>query len=264
MKKLFLLVVAVAMIGMYSCTKDNNGNGPGSETETGVAGFGDRVAEDVEVGEKFLLPEGVEIVGGIQGITPMYANLKSTSDDPLTYDEIDEMYGLGGQFITLVMQFVNGNDDPTEVLFKPGLIFEIVDGLGYDITEFQRGMILTQMLVNLDGGETKTVALNLFCFNKGLNGSAFSVEYKAVGVTENELMLDLLFYVNNERYDWLGDTNDVLLGEISMGQLTNEEAAILIANIQQLIWWITDHTHPDALTKEEVLSKLNELVGSHT
>ncbi|WP_282038068.1 hypothetical protein [Saccharicrinis aurantiacus] len=257
MKKLFLLVVAVAMIGMYSCTKDNDGTSSGSEVG-GIAGMGDRVAEDVEIANKFLLPEGVELVGAVTGVAPVNANLKSAS----TTDAL----GLGGQFITVVMEFLNNSQNAQQIVFEPGLIFQLAEDQGVDINAFQRGIVLTQMIVNLDNvaGTTK-VTLNLFCVNEGFEGSAIGIEYEIVGTTSDPQLLSLIGFINNTPVgEFNGDEDDVqfITNPAYLATLTPAEQEDLIVALQELIWWITDNTHPYAYTKEQIQAKINEVLGT--
>ncbi len=261
MKKFLVYFMAVAMIGMFSCSKEED-----SSVETGYPGMGSRVDEALTISEEFVLPEGVEISSKIVGTTPTYStDLKSTSDDIV--DVVTN--NLGGEFITLVFDIINNNMEDLIVELPAGLMFEIVDSeleaAGYTAEDFQKAIVLNYVNVGVGANDTTTVVLNLFCLNKGLNGSTLadpgvSLAYEIVGVTDAESVLTLINAINEIPYNYLDEAiSDTFVNVIEEGEYTDAELAYFTENIQKILWYLTNHSSEYAMTKAEICEALQGL-----
>ncbi len=263
MKKILVYVMAVTMIGMFSCSEEED-----SSAEIGYPGMGSRVDEALTISEEFVLPEGVEISSKIVGTTPTYStDLKSNSDEVV--DVVTN--GLGGQFITLVFDIINNNMEDLIVELPAGLLFKLIDDIiiidevGYSIEDFQRGIVLNYVNVGVGANDTTTVVLNLFCLNKGLNGSTLSepgvcLEYEIVGTTDAESILTLIDAINVEPYQYLDESiSDTFINIIEEGEYTDSELAYFTENIQRMLWYLTNHSSEYAMTKAEICEALQGL-----
>ncbi len=262
MKKFLVYFMAVAMIGMFSCSKQDD-----SDIDTGYPGMGSRVDEALTISHEFVLPEGVEISSKIVGKTPTYATaLKSAADDDIE-DVVTN--NLGGEFITLVFDIINNNMDALTVELPAGLLFQIVDenleGSEYEASDFQKAIVLNYVNVGVGANDRTTVVLNLFCLNKGKNGSTLadpgvSLEYEIVGVTDAESVLTLIDAINEEPYEYLDERiGDTFVNTIEEGQFTEEELAFFTENVQRILWYLTNHNSEYAMTKEEIIEALKGL-----
>lgn len=190
MKKLLVYFMAIAMVGMFSCTKDDNGTQEKEQEQeysSLIPGMGDRRSEDVEISEKFVLPEGVEITSKIVGVAegdPLRASaLKSSSLDPA--GQIYITAGMGNQ-VVVTFNIANITNTWQTVTIPAGTIFSTLD------EEVQIGISLYATSLTIEPNKEATAVMYLFCVNKGYDTPDEHIVYDVVGDASNEQIQDYI------------------------------------------------------------------------
>lgn len=135
-----------------------------------------------------------------------------------------------GEEVIVTFEITNSNTEEwRSAYFRAGTVIEV------DLPGYQNGILLAPVIVCLSPGETRIVTLYFYCVNRGLENSDGSASYKIVGVTESELMLELVTalagkMVNYEHY--------------MLYYQPREEAAEFYMGVkqmlQEIIWRITN------------------------
>ncbi len=177
-------VWALLMVMFISCEKEQIEE-PGS-----IAGMGEADG-DLAV-TPYELPEDFELIGEFEGvstdgtddangITINKNELKSWRPGKLYPN-----YGNGGQWIRMRISISNNQAVRRTVFFPRGLVFRAREQ-GY-----QHGILLQWTWAVIPPQSTRTIFLNLFCINKGRDGSSNGVQYSMEGITKSKVMWKLL------------------------------------------------------------------------
>lgn len=185
MKKLskLLLIIAILGLGFNSCEKEEM---PGEIPGMGNAGG------ELEVKSQFVEPEGIEISGltGVSYNSPVSAQgfvegkgyPKSGSINMSNFSR----YGSGGQWVKIKVNLKNTRNDGRCVWFPRGLVFKVSH------PEYQNAILLCWTPVWVDANSTREIVLDVYCINKGKNGSDENVTYTIMGVTSSVVINKLL------------------------------------------------------------------------
>lgn len=211
MKNLSILLIAIASLFLFSCEKiEKPGNIPGMGNAPGEL-----------QAEKYEFHEDLTI-SSFKGVGEVVA-LKSAQEDDLTYNYDEVQHGSGDQVI-LEVTITNNSNDCRTAYFLAGTVFKVNKG-GY-----QNGILLSPVVVCLDGNETKVVTLQLYCLNLGLEGSDESASYEFLGVSTSESIKNLL---DRLRFKMLNYEHYLVTGELT---LYHE----IVKTLQDAVWEITN------------------------
>ncbi len=260
-RPLKFLLTGLLILSVFACSKDDS-----SEVSTvGYPGMGSRVDEELSIAEQFTLPEGVSIKGDIVGVARQYAsNLKSTDSDLP-----DLCNALGGTYVSVMMTLINDNLTETGVDINAGTLFKIIEENlpeGYDASDFQVGIVLENIYVKINAGDEVTVGLNLFCLNKGLNGSiitpGISLVYNVAGITDAEGLLTLATLINEEPYDYNGTEDNLMTLIYDDEAFSTTQLISIIEKIQEIVWYLTEHDSDEAMSAEQIRVALQGVLNT--
>jgi hypothetical protein len=176
MKKFLFLLAAISFIGLNSCEKiptENLGEIPGMGNSD----------ENLQVKEPFTMPDGIIVIGDITGIqNPVNksSELKSTSDTEFDFPRF------GSGFVRLQLTLCNATNYPRTIFFPKGLMWECKNRTS------QHGLQCQTTWVCLQPNTTRTIGIDLYCANLGLPVPNQTETYKILGVTNSQLIWNLL------------------------------------------------------------------------
>ena len=180
MKKLLTLLIAICIVGLFSCAKEDLGETPGN-----IPGLGNAPGKP-EIKEKFVLPDGITIEGekivGLAKANQQAPALKSSGGNIWT------MFG-SGQDVTLMLTLKNEGSAPRTLFLPKGLIWESLSGT------YQHGLQIQTIWISLMPGATKTVTVHLYCANISLPTPDHNAAYRILGITSSRIIwrfLDLI------------------------------------------------------------------------
>jgi len=238
MRKLISIIAVAMLVAFTACEKEQVEVFVDQPNE--IPGMGN--ADGELQADTYSLPEGIEFVGSIGGVThdqtgsiAMEGDLKSSQ----TYT----CYGSGGRWVKVAVTLKNTSNMNRTVFLPRGLLFK-VNKEGY-----QHAMLLQWTWVCIKPMAERTFVLNLYCINKGLSGSDPHAEFSIIGITNSDLMWSLLRMIgwrkiNLEHYTQVG-TNAAL-------KSSNEDLATyeeIVENLQDAVWSLTNGT---GLSDEQV------------
>lgn len=247
MKKGVVYLMALLLVmSVYSCQKEESEEAAGA-----IAGMGETSGELVV--SPYELPDGIEIQGDINGVdvnedneVAAFAENKSLLKS-WNFGNSYPDYGNGGQWIKVRITVSNSHHSPRTIFFPKGLVFK-VNHEGY-----QHGILLQWTWFVVNPGSSRTILLNLYCLNKGRNGSSSDAQYSIAGVTESRVMWKLLnrigwrkincehYFPNNSN---LKSTNG-LKGDEDLVEHYEDISNLL----QDAVWSITNG---DGLTAQQI------------
>ena len=178
MRKVWILAISILIFGLSSC-EDNS-----TAVESGISGLGQNKG-NIEVKEKFELPDGIFITEDITGIASPEsgkANLKGTE---LFYLPC---YGSGSQ-VQLQLTLLNTRSYPMAVFFPKGLVWECKTG------GFQHGLQVQCVWVCLQPNETRTIRIDLYCANLTYPTPDQTGIYSILGVTSSDILWKFLNWI---------------------------------------------------------------------
>lgn len=220
--------MSLALMFLFACSPDNIENDKTSEETPGdIPGMGDTEGE-LEISDKFVLPEGLLLVSitGINNPIPEddinTSSLKNISQQNLEYEPA---IGSGTGWIALKLIFENTTNTNKDILIPRGCLFEALEE-GY-----QNSILAQDVRINILRNQQIQIKLYLYCINKGENGSDETVQYKIRGVTESKWMQNLIEALENKK-----------IGIDYFTEAEKEEYKNIANSIQEIVWAITDGT----------------------
>ncbi len=214
--------VAILFLGfilaMAACKKEEKIE----ESAGHIPGMGNADGE-LEIAHEFVLPQGVELVNSIQGISVSGAvdvnpDLKSIS----CYNS----YGCYPMDISSIINLINHNNYDQEITIPAGTIFEVVNKDGY-----QKGIVLQPIVISIRANCTTAYRINLFCLNHGMSGSDDNVVYDIAGITSSDLIIGFVELLR----PWYRMEYQFVKEQGEMAQLK-----VISERIQTELWKITN------------------------
>lgn len=209
------------------------------ETYGNIPGMGNTEGELQAT--SFDLPDGIELIGSITGLgdeanvaVSGESNFKSTEGNQSNYP----CYGSGGKWVKVVITMRNTSSNWRTVFFPRGLLFK-VNNSGY-----QHAMLLQWVWKSIPPNQDVTFVLNLYCINKGLDGSSNHVNYDICGVSSSPIMLEFLSRIGWRKINY--EHFNIVGGDFKSTQVDYE---IITENLQEAIWTITNG---NGLTQEQI------------
>ncbi|MBS2100359.1 hypothetical protein [Carboxylicivirga linearis] len=220
MKNSYLLLFSLLILITTGCSTETKQTGdPGN-----IPGMGETPGE-AEVNDELFLPDGVVIDGDITG----------SSDPIFTYNSPDGClnghqagqterceHGSGGADVALNITFVNTTDENKNVVIPAGCIFNCKQE-GY-----QNAILIQDVAIKLIGRGAVSIKLNVYCINRGREGSSNDLTYELKGITTSEHMLDLIDNLIDKKIDIVFYNED------------QTEYQSIISGIQDVVWAITN------------------------
>lgn len=239
MKKLLTFLIAMSILGLVSCEKDDPSEIPGN-----IPGLGDARGKP-EIKEKFVLPEGISIEGAITGfenMTQKASSLKSRSD--LKWP----VYGSGSD-VMLKLTLKNESRLPRTIFLPKGLIWENTSG------DYQHGLQIQTTWISLKPGDTKQVTIRLYCANLNLPIPDQNGIYTILGVTSSKIIwgfLDLIGWkiVN---YEMIENPSDL---KSPSGPSFDE----ITIRMQQIIEKLTDNGQPISDADKQFIQSIPDVI----
>ena len=246
MKRVLSFLFVAVLIVFTACQKEEIEEAPGN-----IPGMGE-AAGDLQV-EQFELPSGIELVGveGADGYNETTTSssvvwnegaLKSLNNTARNQSLF--CYGSGGIFVRVKLQLKNTSlTDKRTVFFPRGLLFKVLN-----IKE-QHGILLQWTWVCFGPQETRTVFLDLYCLNKGRNGSNINSNYEILGIAKSEIMWKLLRRIGWRKINFEHFKNNRTLANLKSSE--NEEVSYetVASKLQEAVWAVTNGT---GLTEEQL------------
>jgi hypothetical protein len=179
------------------------------------------------------LPEGIEIVGDITGfeeeaIAALPENsLKSASKIDCSNEN---WYGSGGNWVRIKITLQNTSGRNRTVFLPKGLVFQV------DKSDYQHALLLQWVWFNLKPKSTRTIYLNLYCINKGKNGSDINSYYKLLGITKSKLIWELLNIIAWKKINFEHYPCSVL----KSANIEEVDYPGIVDNLQDAVWALTN------------------------
>ena len=246
MKKLHYLLLSAILLLVVSCSE----NIQPTDVPGNIAGMGNTPG-NIETLGQFTLPDGIVLGSEIRGSSneeSLYsAILKSDGcgddheDDGCGDDHDDEggcdhgsdheggqggscEHGSGGQWVSLDLTFVNTTDLLKEIALPAGLVFEC------EQENYQHGILLQEVMIKIKGRGAVNIKLNLYCLNKGLDGSDVTLTYQLRGIASSKHMGHLTTKLEGKKIDI-----------IHFNEEAREDYEHMIDRLQDLVWAITNN-----------------------
>jgi hypothetical protein len=234
---LMVALVACSLL-LVACEKEED---PVTLEET-MTGLGDD--KGIPTGQQFKLPDGLQLLGAIQGgtnssiLTRSGVDLKSLSLDELKQlaqaPEIragNEFIRFGiGIYVTVAMAIENTTSHEITLTFPGGLIFICTSGYS------QNGFLIQEIKVKVPANGKAYIAIDALCANHGRGASYSSEEYVFGPVTNNPLLIEIVNIVKPKRLPVRSDSNyydvadklqDIVWGVTEEMTLTEESRTYL-------------------------------------
>ena len=211
MNRVTLFVILLVGIGFAGCERIEQ---PGEIPGMGNAG-GELKATAYEFNEDI-------VFGNITGVNTY---LKSTKSDDVIIEGVAQ--GAGDQVI-VTLEITNTNEDEwRSVYLRAGTLFAV------NLSGYQHGILLAPVVICLSAGETRIVTLYLFCVNLGMNNSDESATYEILGVTESEVMMELVNALKGKMVNY----EDYM---IYYGEGAGDFYEGVKDTLQQIVWHVTN------------------------
>jgi hypothetical protein len=177
MKKAFLLLAVVSLLGFNACEKENN-EAPGT-----IPGLGNTPGE-IEIKAPFKMPDGISIIGEITGLENA---ISKTGESKLANDSKSMVPKFGSGLVVRVrLTLLNSTNNPRTIFFPKGLVWKCLNDA------YQHGLQLQITWVSLAPNEQRTIYVDLYCLNLGIPPPDQEGKYKILGVTSSTVLWDLL------------------------------------------------------------------------
>jgi hypothetical protein len=207
---LMMALMACSLL-FVACDKEDDDEDIAPLEET-MTGLGDN--DGLPTGQQFKLPDGVNLVGDMQGGTGngifsrSGANLKSLSLNELQQyihpqlraDNEYNRYGIG-IFVTVAMVLENTTSREITVTFPGGLIFICTSGYS------QNGFLIQEVKVKVPANGKAYIAIDALCANLGRHASSSSQAYIFGPVTNNPLLIEIVNIVKPKRLPTSSETD---------------------------------------------------------
>lgn len=242
MKKTLLLFAAVSLIGFNSCEKKN------SEEPGKIPGMGFTPGE-LQIKERFVLPEGISLIGEIAG--PEIPVAKGELKPLLVYDSKASVPRYGsGCVVRLKLTVCNTRGNPRTVFFPKGLIFKCITG------DFQDGLCCQTFWVTLAPNEKRTTEIELYCTKKDVPTPTYDGKFAIWGVTDSKVLWDLLSKIGWKKinFNWIYE-NVLNKGTMAEGP-TYEEITL---RLQTMVHNLTNNGISISAEDESFLNSIPEL-----
>jgi hypothetical protein len=256
--KFNLLAAAAAALLFVSCEK----NDPKADVEQvedtpgNIAGLGETGGEPT--GTPFRLPDGIETAGKIMGGYNQYnypsagtagkqaalrqlksigkgRTVRTRSDSESVL--LDTIVG-SGSFVGVFIPLRNITSHDIPVTFPAALILKSVSG------EYQNGVLLKKVTVNIPAGRICGVLLLMYCGNANLHPSYWDEEYVFTVVSNSSLIIDLCDRVKNKRIN-----NEEYPVDLN-GYADDDRYFLYESHLQEMLWKLTDDGEP--LSEEDI------------
>jgi hypothetical protein len=232
MKKLskMLLLIAILGYGSISCERK-------IEVAGEIPGMGNSVGKLEATAYDF----HEDLV-----FSPIIGVGENSKSDPVDRVTIEGVAQGSGRYV--MVTFTITNNDPTEwrsAYLRAGTVFEV------NLAGYQNGISLAPVVICLSPGEVRIVTLYLYCINYGKSDSDNSATYKILGVTESEVMLDLVNALKGKMVNY----EDYM---IYYGDGAGDFYIDVRDNLQKIVWHITNG---DGMTDADIayINSLPEL-----
>jgi hypothetical protein len=236
-RKINLFIIAMLFLMGFTACEQN-------EKPGGIPGMGDTPGE-LEVAESFEAPEGISIdVKGSGVISVTDENAVSVLKSSMEWDW-SHIFGCGGSFhgnnkfvfwITVDISINNNCDSLKCITISRGTIFKVSD------PRAQNGILLEDVKVCVKAHSVKKIKIMLMCLNRGRHGSEKDMYYEILGVTNSNLIKELLSFLKGKKIG-LEHYIEINNGPVSLKSVGNDylkEYREIADHIQNSIWKLTN------------------------
>lgn len=239
MKKIYLLLAAVSLIGFNSCEKNV------SETAGNIPGMGNTPGE-LQVKEPYKVPDGISIIGDITGLDN--ASAKS-GESRLADDSKSSVSKFGsGKSVRIQITLLNSRNHPRTVFFPKGLIWKCLNN------EYQHGLQCQTAWVVLGPNEMRTINLDLYCANLEIPEPNVEGKYKILGITSSKVLWSLL-----DKIGWKKINYEMIFGSISGKGDESPSYEQITERLQLIVHNLTDRGIKMTAEDEAFLNSIPEL-----
>lgn len=218
MKQSFVLLTLIACMA-FACKKSNKGDDQPTEQAGKIQGMGDMAG--IPLGEQFVLPAGISVIGQI------YGNICDT-----TYETGS------GYLVQVCIAFFNSKPTDTTITIPAGLVL-----IATDAAENQHGIVIQETRVVLKANRLTRLGLSSYCINAGKSPSSSSDIYTLGPVSSSTLMKGLIVQLKNKKID-------------RSEYVEYSDFRDAIENVQGLVWAISDDHSLDTETRNRLLAEI--------
>jgi hypothetical protein len=242
MKRLFIGLALFSYLFMISCEKEK-------ETPGGIPGMGDTPGR-LEIKEAFTLPDGITITGQITGIIEDDKKSGDTKSGSAT--KTLPSYGSGGKAVKLQVVFTNSSNYPRTVVFPKGLLWEC------NLPGYQHAIMLQTTWVTVLANSQRSVIIDLYCINWGLEPSYTNSTFNIIGVTASRIMWQLLDLIGWKKINY------EMIYHFTYGSKSVASTAPgydeITEKLQTIVWNLTNFNKPISDDDKAFIESIPELL----
>ena len=239
MKKI-LIGFAVLTLILGSCTKEN------LDSAGSIKGMGNTPG-NLEVKAPFTLPAGIVLVGDISGIDN--PGTKAGDSKSSSYS----CFGSGGKMIKLKLTLLNSTDKPKTIFFPKGLLWECT------LAGYQNAILLQTTWISLKANSQRTIVIDLYCINYGLNPSDGISTFKILGVSKSTIIGKLLTAIG-----WKKINFEMIYGTYAVvkGTAVDPTYEQITDRLQNIVWNLTNNGIDVSAEDQAFIESIPELAPS--
>lgn len=242
MKRIFIGLSLFTYLFMISCEKE-------TESPGGIPGMGNTPGK-LEIREAFKLPEGVTITGEITGV--LDPGKKSSDTKSATTFSTSDFYGSGGKAVRLQVTLTNNTNSPRTILFPKGLIWEC------NVPGYQHAILLQTTWVCVAANASRTIIIDLYCINWGLESSHTNTTFRILGITASDIMWQLLDLIGWKKINY------EMIYHFTIGKKTGLADSPtydeITERLQNIVWKLTNFGQPITEEDKEFIGSIPELL----
>jgi len=238
-------IASLFLIGFTACEQNEK---PG-----GIPGMGDTPGE-LEVAKPFVAPEGVSIdVNGSGVLSINDAADKAELKSSMGWN-FGNTCGCGGSFhgnnkfvfwITVNISINNITNSEKCITIPFGTVFKVSD------PRAQNGILLEDVNICVKANHEKKCKVMLMCLNKGRHGSIEDIYYNILGITNSDLIKELLNYLKGKK---IGIEHYIEISSSAGLKSASTEGLVkykeIADHIQNAIWKLTNEGK--SLSQEDI------------
>jgi hypothetical protein len=244
MKKVLFGFIVSTLFSLGSCQKENL-DSPGS-----IQGMGNALG-NLEVKTPFTLPKGIALIGDISGvITPVGKVAKEEDSKSITLP----CYGSGGKMIKLKLTLLNSGNSPKTIFFPKGLLWKC------NISGYQHAILLQTTWISLTANSQRTIVIDLYCINYGLDPSDGNSTFQILGVSSSNVINNLLKIIG-----WRKINYEMIYGTFAVGKSGTAEVPtyeMITDRMQSILWNLTNNGIDISSVDRAFIESIPELPSS--
>ncbi|WP_185211256.1 hypothetical protein [Sphingobacterium mizutaii] len=243
-----VLLSLVLAFAVSSCSKDDKDNDieivedkPGK-----IPGLGNTDGEPT--GQKYSLPEGIELQGEITGYEgdinttararskkAMVARRSSDLKAEVPADLSPDFSRGSGYFVRLGIKLKNSTSTTKKLELPAGLIIKSRSG------DYQNGVLLKKVSIDIPANKTIYLDLHMYCGNEKKSASSEYEKYDLAVISNSSSLHDLINRLKNKKIN---------IEQYYKDNKVDQSYNALVGKLQDILWTITDSE--DGLNEDDI------------